>query len=123
MEFFKKKLLCALHLENEHFRRHAHALRFAVGLHGTQKFHPIVKYKHYQISSGTRASLVQRRAARFVNLIKGNANGMFESVTQMLEQFTWIPLSKKTRKNSCLILFYKIINNLNRYALLYGMVW
>ena len=38
--------------------RYAHALRFAVGLHGTQKFHPIVKYKHYQILSGARASLV-----------------------------------------------------------------
>ena len=34
-----------------------HALRFAVGLHGTQKYHPIVKYTHYQISSGARASL------------------------------------------------------------------
>ena len=47
-------LICTL---GEHFRRCAHALRFAVGLHGTQKFHPIVKYKHYQISSGARASL------------------------------------------------------------------
>ena len=37
--------------------------------------------------------------------------GMFESVTQMLEQLTWIPLSKR-RENSRLILFYKIINNL-----------
>ena len=26
---------------------YAHALRFAVGLHGTKKFHPILKYKHY----------------------------------------------------------------------------
>ena len=51
--------------------------------------------------------MVQCRAARFV---KGRY-GMFESVTQMLEQFTWIPLSKR-RENSRLILFYKIINNL-----------
>ena len=36
---------------------------------------------------------------------------MFKSVTQMLEQLTWIPLSKR-RENSHLILFYKIINNL-----------
>ena len=36
---------------------YAHALRVAVALHGTQKFHPIVKYKHYQISSEARASL------------------------------------------------------------------
>ena len=36
---------------------------------------------------------------------------MFESVTQMLEQLTWTPLSKR-RENSRLILFYKIINNL-----------
>ena len=51
--------------------------------------------------------MVQRRAARFV---KGRY-GMFESVTQMLEQLTWTPLSKR-RENSRLILFYKIINNL-----------
>ena len=42
----------------EHFRRYAHALIFAIGLHGAQKFYPIVKYKHYQISSGARASLI-----------------------------------------------------------------
>ena len=35
----------------------SHALRFVFDLHGTQKFHPIVKYEHYQILSGTRASL------------------------------------------------------------------
>ena len=35
---------------------YAHVLRFATGLHGAQKFHPIVKYKHYQISSGARSS-------------------------------------------------------------------
>ena len=46
--------MCAL---GEHFRRYAHALRFAIGLHGSQKFPPIVKCKHYQISSGARASL------------------------------------------------------------------
>ena len=51
--------------------------------------------------------MVQRRAACFV---KGRC-GMFESVTQMLEQLTCTPLSKR-RENSCLILFYKIINNL-----------
>ena len=51
--------------------------------------------------------MVQRRAARFVT----GRYGMFESVTQMLEQLTWIPLSKR-RENSRLILFYKIINNL-----------
>ena len=51
--------------------------------------------------------MVQRRAARFV---KGRYR-MFESITQMLEQLTWIPLSKR-RENSRLILFYKIINNL-----------
>ena len=36
---------------------------------------------------------------------------MFESVTQMLEQLTWDPLSKR-RENSRLIFFYKVINNL-----------
>ena len=55
MELFKKNLICAL---GEHFRRYAHALRFAVGLHGAQKLHPIVTYKHYQISSGALASLL-----------------------------------------------------------------
>ena len=40
----------------EQFRQHAHAIRFVVGLRGTQKFHPIVKYEHYQIPSGARAS-------------------------------------------------------------------
>ena len=41
----------------DHFRRYAHALRFAIGLHGAYKFHPIVKNKHYHISNGARASL------------------------------------------------------------------
>ena len=54
-----------------------------------------------------KLEMVQRRAARFV---KGRY-GMFESVTQMLEQLTWIPQSKR-HENSRLILFYKIINNL-----------
>ena len=55
--FSKKNLICAL---GEHFRRYAHALRFVIGLHGTQKFHSIIKYKdyhHYQILIGARASL------------------------------------------------------------------
>ena len=51
--------------------------------------------------------MVQRRAARFV---KGSY-GMYESVTQMFEELTWVPLSKR-RENARLILFYKIINNL-----------
>ena len=42
--------------------------------------------------------MVQRRAARFV---KGRY-GMYESVTQMLEELTWVPLSKR-RENACLI--------------------
>ena len=49
--------------------------------------------------------MVQRWAARFV---KGRY-GMYESVTQMLEELTWVPLSKR-RENARLILFYKIIN-------------
>ena len=36
---------------------------------------------------------------------------MYESVTQMLEELTWVPLSKR-RENARLILFYKIMNNL-----------
>ena len=49
----------------------------------------------------------QRKAAHFMK----DRYEMFESVTQMLEQLAWIPLSKR-RENSRLILFYKIINNL-----------
>ena len=30
----------------EHVRRYAHALRFAIDLHGVSEFHPIVRYKH-----------------------------------------------------------------------------
>ena len=52
-----------------------------------------------------KLEMVQRRAARFMKV----RYGMFESVTQMLEQLTWIPLSKR-RENSRLL--YKIINNL-----------
>ena len=44
--------------------------------------------------------MVQRRAARFV---KGRY-GMYESVTQMLEELAWVPLSKR-RENARLILF------------------
>ena len=54
MELFKKNEICAL---RKKFRLYAHAIRFAFDLHSTKKFHPIVKYKHYQISSGSRASL------------------------------------------------------------------
>ena len=54
VELFKKKLIFAF---GEYFSRYAHALRFAVGLQGTQSFHPIDKYRHYQISSGARAIL------------------------------------------------------------------
>ena len=51
--------------------------------------------------------MVQRRAARFVK----DRYGMYESDTQMLEELTWVPLSKR-RENTRLILFYKIINSL-----------
>ena len=64
-------------------------------------WHPRQKY------NSDKLEMVQSRVARFV---KGRY-GMFESVTQMLEQLTWTPLSKR-RENSRLILFYKIINNL-----------
>ena len=54
MELFPKNLMRGI---GEHFRRYAHGLRFVIGLHGAEKFHPIVKHKHYQISNGARASL------------------------------------------------------------------
>ena len=56
MKLFQKNLMRGI---GEFFRRYGHALKFAIGVHGAQKFHPIVKYKHYQISSGARASLVK----------------------------------------------------------------
>ena len=64
-------------------------------------WHPHQKY------NSDKLEMVQRRAARFV---KGRY-GMYESVTQMLEELTWVPLSKRC-ENARLILFYKIINNL-----------
>ena len=63
--FQKKILMCTL---GEHFRRYAHALRFAVGLPDTQKFQPIVKFIHYQISSGARTSL---KVNRFMFIYEG----------------------------------------------------
>ena len=54
-----------------------------------------------------KLEMVQRRAARFV---KGRY-GMYESVTQMLEELTWVSLSKR-REDACLNFFYKFINNL-----------
>ena len=51
--------------------------------------------------------MVQRRAARFV---KGRY-GMFESVTQMLEQLTWTPI-KKTRKQSS----HSILQNYQQFG-------
>ena len=46
-----------MELLEEHFRQYVHAHRFAVGLHGTQKFYPTVKYKPYQILGRARGSL------------------------------------------------------------------
>ena len=64
-------------------------------------WHPHQKY------NSDKLEMVQRRAARFV---KGRY-GTYESVTNMLEELNWLPLSKR-RENARLILFYKIINNL-----------
>ena len=78
-----------------------HSYRFLKKNYDTKRstvWHPRQKY------NSDKLEMVQRRAARFV---KGRY-GMFESVTQMLEQLTWTPLSKR-RENSRLILFYKII--------------
>ena len=61
--------------------------------YSTTVWHPRQKY------NSDKLEMVQCRAAHFV---KGRY-GMFESVTQMLEQLTWIPLSK-IHENSHLIL-------------------
>ena len=47
-------------------------------------WHPHQNYNSYKLE------MVQRMAARFV---KGRY-GMYESVTQMLEELTWVPLDK-----------------------------
>ena len=44
-------------------------------------------------------------------LFRERRYGMYESVTQMLEEIVWVPLSKR-HEYARLILFYKIINNL-----------
>ena len=44
MELFRIYLYAHSAL-GEHFRQYVHAIRFVVGLHGTQKLHPIVKYE------------------------------------------------------------------------------
>ena len=67
-------------------------------------WHP---HQNFQKYNSDKLEMVQRRAARFV---KGRY-GMYESVTQMVEELTSVPLSKR-RENTRLILFYKIINNL-----------
>ena len=54
-----------------------YAIRFVVGLHGTQKFHPIVKYEHDQISSGARACLVV--IATSINDLKNNLDDSYET--------------------------------------------
>ena len=66
MELFQKNLMRII---GDHFRRYAHALRFAIGLHGAYKFHPSVKNKHYQISSGARASLSARHEYSMLKFI------------------------------------------------------
>ena len=56
----------------------------------------------------------ERRCAGFGNcqmLHTALCCPLYATVTQMLEELTWVPLSK-TRENARLILFYKIINNL-----------
>ena len=70
------------------------------------KYSATVWHPHQKYNSD-KLEMVQRRAARFM---KGRY-GMYESVTQMFEELSWVPLSKR-RENARLSLFYKIINNL-----------
>ena len=70
------------------------------------KYSATVWHPHQKYNSD-KLEMVQRQAGRFV---KGRY-GMYESVTRMLEELTWAPLSKR-HENARLILFYKIINNL-----------
>ena len=57
MQLFPKKInMCTWRTLQAISYAHALSLRFAIGLHGAQKLYPIVKYKHYQISSGELAS-------------------------------------------------------------------
>ena len=75
-------------------------------------WHPCQKY------NSDKLEMVQHRAARFV---KGRY-GMFESVTQILEQLTWMPLSKR-RENNRLILFYKIIRRASMSQYFDNLIW
>ena len=61
--------------------------------------HPRKKY------NSDKLEMVQRRAARFV---KGRY-GMFESVTQMLEQLTWIPLDWRQCGNNLALCYFAVV--------------
>ena len=56
----------------------------------------------HQKHNSDKLEMVQCRAARFV---KGRY-GMYESVTQMLEELTWVPLSKRRENPRGLVSFF-----------------
>ena len=63
----------------------------------------------YQKYNSDKVERVQRRAARFVK----SRYTSYSSVSDMLEVLGWTPLSQK-RQEARLILFYKIINDLEQ---------
>ena len=63
----------------------------------------------YQKYNSDKVERVQRRAARFVK----SRYRRYSSVSDMLDELGWPPLSQK-RHEARLILFYKIINGLRR---------
>ena len=69
--------------------------------YGTTVWDPYQKYNSDKIES------VQRRAARFVK----SRYSRYSSVSDMLDELGWTPLSQR-RQKARLILFYKIINGL-----------
>ena len=77
-----------------------------------QEFELFSKKKNYANNGGisfnqVKLEMVQRRAARFVK----SRYRRTDSVTAMLDELGW-PILSKERKDTGLILFYKIINNL-----------
>ena len=66
----------------------------------------------YQKYNSDKVERVQRRAARFVK----SRYTRYSSVSDMLDELRWAPLSQR-RQKAQLILFYKIINSLAQVPL------
>ena len=102
MELFRHFLICAL---VEHFRRYAHEIKFVIGLHDTQKFHPIVKYEHYQISSGARPNLMRPYTEYRIDVIASIAF-LGSCPKSALNLYICLPLNSLTLINAELLMSF-----------------